>query len=53
MAKKKKKIGPDFCPFWLPKFFSWISPRKLSFYAISRKPDEPNLRKWQNTRFQA
>ena len=39
---------------WTPKFFSWIFPLldltqccKLSFYAISRKTNKPNLRKLQ------
>ena len=40
---------------WAPKFFFlWILPLldvnhccKLSLYAISRKTNEPNLRKWQ------
>ena len=45
---------------WDPTFFSWILPLlevrhwcKLSFYAISSKTNEPNLRKCQKTLFQA
>ena len=44
-------FGPNSDP---KKIFSWILPVldvrhccKLSLYAISRKTDEPNLRKWQ------
>ena len=39
---------------WAPKFFLWILSvldirhcYTLSLYAISRKTNEPNLRKWQ------
>ena len=39
---------------WAPKFYSWILPLlhvihhwKLSLYAISRKTNDPNLRKWK------
>ena len=57
---KKPSFGPDLGLFW-PKigsqnFFLWVLPLldiihccKLSFYAISRKTNEPNLRKWQKT----
>ena len=56
--KKKPSFRPNFDPFGPnlgPKnFFSWILPLldvrhccKLSLYAISRKTNEPNLRKWQ------
>ena len=45
------KNKPDFCPFGPKKFFvNFTSTRnccKLSFYAISRKTNEPNWRKWQ------
>ena len=55
---KNPSFGPDFDPFG-PNlgskfFFWWILPllnvrhcSKLSLYAISRKTNEPNLRKWQ------
>ena len=55
---KKPNFRPDFDLFW-PKlgpknFISWVLPLldithycKLSLYAISRKTNEPNLRKWQ------
>ena len=59
---KKSSFGPDFGRFWpkfgLQIFFSWVLPllnvigcRKLSLYAISRKTNEPNMRKWQKTQF--
>ena len=45
---------------WDPKLFSWILLLldvrhycKLSLHAISRKTNEPNLRKWQKTQFWA
>ena len=46
-------------PIWGPRnFFSWVLPLlvvkqcpKLSSYAISRKTNEPNLRKWRKTYF--
>ena len=50
-------LWPDFGP---SNFFSSILPKldvrkfcKLSLYAISRKTNEQNLRKWQKTQFQA
>ena len=50
---KETKFGHDFGPFW-HKFFSRILPLldvihwcKLSLYAISRKTNESNLKKWQ------
>ena len=52
---KKPSFGPDFSPLGQnmdPKTFSWILPLlhirhccKLYLYAISRKTNEPNLRK--------
>ena len=59
----KNSFGTDFDPFGLnliPKnFFSWILPLlqvrnccKLSFSAISRKTNEPNLRKWKKPSFE-
>ena len=59
---KKTNFGPDFSPFWPKfgpqKFFSWVLPLldvihccKLSLYAISRKSNEPNLRKWKEPSF--
>ena len=57
---KKPNFGPDFglfaqiCP--PPQFFLQALPllvvrhcSTLSCYAISKKTDEPNLRKWQKT----
>ena len=45
------KFGPQ-------KFFSWVLPLpdvrhcyKLSLYAISRKANKPNLKKWQKKLF--
>ena len=56
--QKKLVLDPILAPLaqiWTPKFFSWILPLldarhfcKLSLHAISRKTNEPNLRKWQN-----
>ena len=56
---KKPNLGPNFGSFdhksGLPKLFFAILPLtdvmhccKQSFYAISRKTNVPNLRKWQN-----
>ena len=53
---KKANFTPDFGPFWSKfgpqKFFSWVLPLldvrnccKPSFYAISRKTNEPKFRK--------
>ena len=61
---QKPDFGHDFDPLldqrWSPKPFSWVLPLldlihccKLSLYAISRKTNEPNLRKWQKTQFPA
>ena len=57
MAKRLVVLGPILVPLaqiWVPKIFSWTSPLldvrhscKLSLYAISRKTNKPNLRKWQ------
>ena len=53
---KKPNFRPDFGwpKFDRPNFFLWVLPIldvrhccKLSLYAISRKTDEQNLRKWQ------
>ena len=52
---KKTKFGPNFDANLGPKFFfSWILPLlhvrhfcKLPFYAISKKTNERNFRKWQ------
>ena len=63
MAKKKTSFGTDFGSFGSnlgPQiFFSWILPAldithycKLSLYAISRKTNEANLRKWPKLLFQ-
>ena len=56
---KKPSFKTDFGPFGSnlgPKIFSWILTLrhvrhccKLSLYPISRKTNEPNLRKWQKT----
>ena len=56
---KKPSFGPNFDSFGpnlSPNFFSCILPPlyaihccKLSSYAISRKTNEPTLRKWQKT----
>ena len=54
---KRPSFRPNFDPNLVPKnFFSMILPlldvrncRKLSVYAISRKTNEPNLRKWHKT----
>ena len=55
---KKTNFGPDFGPFW-PKFgpqkkLSWVLPLtdvihccNVSLYAISKKTNEQNLRKWK------
>ena len=57
MTKKKQVLHPILAPLaqiWGPIFFSWILPLvyviyccKLSLYAISKKSNEPNLRKCQ------
>ena len=54
---KNLVLGPTLAhlaQIWAPKFFSWILPLlevwnycKISLYAIPRKTNEPNLRKWQ------
>ena len=57
LDKMKKNIISDL--IWDTQYlFSWISPLlivrqscKLSFYALSRKTNEPNLKKWQKTLF--
>ena len=62
-GKKKTSFGTDFGSFGSnlgPQiFFSWILPAldithycKLSLYAISRKTNEANLRKWPKLLFQ-
>ena len=54
---KNPNFGPDFGPFrpkvGPQKYFLWILPLlhvihccKLSLYAILRKTNKPNLRKW-------
>ena len=50
---KNPNLGP-------PTFFSWVLPLvvgrqcpKLSSYAISRKTNEPNLKRWQKNKFLA
>ena len=56
---KKNKFWDWFWPKFGPKnIFSWVLLLlygrhccKLSLYAISRETDEPNLRKWQKTKF--
>ena len=52
-GQKKKHIGPNFIPNLGLQFFFMSLPLpdvrdccKLSIYAISRKSNEPNLRKW-------
>ena len=52
---KNPNFGPN---LGLPKLFSWVLPvlvvrqySKLSYYAISRKTNEPNFKKWQNPNF--
>ena len=59
---KNPNFGPDFGPFW-PKFgpkifFPWLLSLldvihccKLSLYAIWKKTNEQNLRKWKKTSF--
>ena len=54
---KNTNFGPDFCPFpptFGPKHFSWVLTLldvkyycKLPLYAISKKTNESNLKKWQ------
>ena len=53
---KKPTFGPDFDPNLVPKILLWalslvdvIHCCKLSFHVISKKTNEPNLRKWQKT----
>ena len=53
--QKKNTLGPILAQTWVSNFFSWVLPLpdvrdccKLSIYAISRKSNEPNLRKWTN-----
>ena len=53
-------ILTDSTQIWVQKRFSWILPLllvthccKVSLYAILRKNNDPNLRKWQKTLFQA
>ena len=59
---KKPSFRPDFCPFWpkfgLQKTFLWVlllldvwNCYILSWHAMSREINEPNLRKWQKTSF--
>ena len=58
---QKRSFGPNFGPFHpilVPKNFLRVLPLldvihccKLSLYEISRKTNEPNLRKWQKTSF--
>ena len=61
MAKKTNFV-PDFglslSKFGPQNFFSWVLPLldvihccKLSLYAISKKTNEPNMRKWQKPIF--
>ena len=52
-------LGPILAKTWAPKFFSWflsvLDVRhccKLSLYAISRKTNDPKLRKWRKTHFE-
>ena len=60
----KNNFGTNFGPFGqklpppLPQFFVWILPLldvrhccKLSRYAVSKKTNEPHLRKWPKTSF--
>ena len=53
---KKPTFGPDFDPNLVPKILLWalslvdvIHCCKLSFHVISKKTNNPNLRKWQKT----
>ena len=53
---KNLVLGPIWLQFDPQKIFSWVSPLldvrncyKVSLYAILRKTNEPNLRKWQKT----
>ena len=52
--RKKTNSGPNFGLNLGPKDFLWVLPLlgvrhccKLSLYAISRKSNDPNSRKWQ------
>ena len=47
------KFGPQNCFAWILPLFDVTHCCKLSSYAISRKSNEPNLRKWQETQFWA
>ena len=51
----KPNFGHDFGPHWSPKkiFVIFTSSRCIaaSLYVISRKTNEPNLRKWQKNEF--
>ena len=57
---KNLVLGPVLAQIWAQRFFWWILPVldvrhccKVSLYAISRKTNEPSLRKWQKTQFWA
>ena len=43
---KKPSFGPDFGPHSVPQIFFMGLHSKLLLYVISRKTNEPNLRKW-------
>ena len=54
---KNPNFGSNFGP---SKFFSWVLSQlidrqcsKLSSYAISKKTDTPDLKKWQKNKFWA
>ena len=54
----RTRFWPPWPKFRPPQFFLWIFPLldvihcgKLSLYVISRKTNEPNLRKWQKMPF--
>ena len=54
--KKPRVLGPILAQIWSPKSFLWVVPLldnihccKLPLYAISRKTNKPNLKKWQKT----
>ena len=54
------QILTDLTSIWIQKIFSWIFPLlvvrhcgKVSLDAISGENDDPNLRKWQKTKFLA
>ena len=48
-------LWPKFCPLkfllWVLLLLDVIHCCKLSLHAVSRKTNEPNLRKWQKTSF--